>query len=66
MNHNRKDWSARLNGSLQAYRTAYKTPLGMSPYRLVYGKIFHFPLELEHKAYWLVKQLNMKMNVAVQ
>lgn len=52
---NRKDWSLRLNDSLCAYRIAYKTPLGMLPYKIVYGKAYHLPLELEHKAYWAVK-----------
>jgi hypothetical protein len=32
--------------------------MGMSPYKMVYGKVCHFPLELEHKAYWAVKELN--------
>ena len=60
----RKDWSLKLDEAVWAYRTAYKTPLGMSPFQLVYGKGCHLPVELEHKAYWALKKLNLDMDAA--
>ena len=62
---NRKDWSLKLVDSLWAYRTTYKTILGMSPYHLVYGKACHLPMEIEYKAWWAVKKLNLDMGRAV-
>ena len=44
----------------------YKTVIGMSSYRIIYGKTCHLPLELEHKEYWAVKQLNMDMIIAAE
>ncbi|XP_072060216.1 uncharacterized protein [Arachis hypogaea] len=54
----RKDWNAKIADALWAYRTTYKTPIGMSPFRLVYGKACHLPIEVEHKAYRAVKECN--------
>ncbi|RDX64961.1 gag-pol, partial [Mucuna pruriens] len=63
-NPSRKDWSRLLEDALWAHRTAYRMPLGMSPYRIVFGKTCHLPMELEHKAYWAIKQCNLAYDQA--
>ena len=64
VNISRKDWSKKMDDALWAYRTAFKPPLGMSPFRIVYGKACHLPAELEHRAYWATRQLNMDSTLA--
>ena len=59
MNNSKKDRARKIDDALTAYRSVFKTPLGMSLFRLVYGKACHLPVELQHKAYWAIRQLNM-------
>ncbi|GJW73341.1 reverse transcriptase domain-containing protein [Tanacetum coccineum] len=44
-------WSRKLDDALWAFCTAYKTPTGTTPYKLIYGKNCHLPFEIEHRAY---------------
>nr|GEW99661.1 reverse transcriptase domain-containing protein [Tanacetum cinerariifolium]GEX38522.1 reverse transcriptase domain-containing protein [Tanacetum cinerariifolium] len=60
---NRASWSEKLKDALWAFRTAYKTPIGYTPYKLVYGKSCHLPIELDHKAYWAMKHVNFDLKI---
>ncbi|CAH9100593.1 unnamed protein product [Cuscuta europaea] len=66
VSRSRKDWSDKLDDALWALRTAYKTPIGTTPFRLVYGKSCHLPVEIEHKALWALKTVVFDLQGAVK
>nr|GFA63113.1 hypothetical protein [Tanacetum cinerariifolium] len=61
---NRVSWSDKLDDALWAFRAAYKTLIGCTPYKLVYEKACHLPSELEYKAYWALKHANYDLKTA--
>nr|GEY87113.1 reverse transcriptase domain-containing protein [Tanacetum cinerariifolium] len=61
---NRDSWSDKLGDALWVFRTTFKTPIGCTPYKLVYGKACHLPIELEHKAYWALNPCNFDLKTA--
>ncbi|XP_024013119.1 uncharacterized protein LOC112087337 [Eutrema salsugineum] len=61
-----KDWAAKLDDALWAYSTAFKTPLGTTPFHLLYGKPCHLPVEIKHKAAWAIKLMNFDIKSAAE
>ncbi|GJY35818.1 reverse transcriptase domain-containing protein [Tanacetum coccineum] len=61
---NHVSWSDKLDDALWAFRTAFKTPIGCTPYKLVYGKACHLPIEFKHKAYWALKHCNFDLKTS--
>nr|GEW66266.1 hypothetical protein [Tanacetum cinerariifolium] len=64
VDENHASWSDKLDDALWAFRTAYKTHIGCTPYKLVYGKACHLLIELEDKAYWALKHANFDLQTA--
>ncbi|GJY37825.1 reverse transcriptase domain-containing protein [Tanacetum coccineum] len=64
VDENCASWSDKLDDELWAFRTAFKTPIRCTPYKLVYGKACHLPIEVEHKAYWALKHCNFDLKTA--
>nr|GEW18552.1 RNA-directed DNA polymerase homolog [Tanacetum cinerariifolium] len=61
---NRKEWADKLDDVLWAFMTAYKSPIRSTPFRIVYGKACHLSIEIEHKAYWAYKTVNLDLDTA--
>ncbi|XP_047260850.1 uncharacterized protein LOC124894147 [Capsicum annuum] len=66
VNTSRQDWSRKLDDALWTYQIAFKTPTNMSSYQLFYGKARHLPIEMELKALWALKRLNLNLKEAVE
>ncbi|GJT79088.1 reverse transcriptase domain-containing protein [Tanacetum coccineum] len=64
VNGNRKEWADKLDDALWAFRTAYKSPIRSTSFRIVYGKTCHLLIEMEHKAYWALKNINLDLDTA--
>lgn len=62
-NPSKKEWSKHLDNAMWAYITALKILFGMYPYRLIYGKYCHIPIELQHKVFWTIKKLSFSLHV---
>ncbi|XP_076910088.1 uncharacterized protein LOC143567585 [Bidens hawaiensis] len=63
---NRKDWSDKLNDDLWAFHTAYKTPTSSTSFQMIYGKSYHLPAELEHRASWALQTVDLNLSTTAK
>ncbi|XP_071739829.1 uncharacterized protein [Rutidosis leptorrhynchoides] len=61
VNNNPKVWQTKLDDAMWDFRTAFKTPIGTTPFKLVYGKACHLPIEVEHIGFWTMTQVNLDL-----
>nr|GEX80633.1 hypothetical protein [Tanacetum cinerariifolium] len=54
----------KLDDALWTFKIAYKSPIGSTLFRIIYGKACHLPIEIEHKAYWALRNVNLDLDVA--
>ncbi|GJW44161.1 reverse transcriptase domain-containing protein [Tanacetum coccineum] len=64
VNGNRKEWADKLDDTLWEFRNAYKSPIKSTPFKIIYGKACHLPIEMENKAYWALKIVNLDLDTA--
>ncbi|GKE75195.1 reverse transcriptase domain-containing protein, partial [Tanacetum coccineum] len=64
VNGNRKELADKLDDALWAFKSTYQLPIGSTPFRIVYGKACHLTIEMEHKAYWALKNVNLDLDTA--
>ncbi|GJU17756.1 reverse transcriptase domain-containing protein [Tanacetum coccineum] len=54
-----KEWTDKLDDALWAFRTAYKSPIGSTLFRTVYGNACYLSIKIKHKAYWALRNVNL-------
>ncbi|GKE19707.1 reverse transcriptase domain-containing protein, partial [Tanacetum coccineum] len=64
VNGNRKEWADKFDDALWPFKTAYKSPIRSTSFRIVYGKAFHLTIDMEHKAHWALKNVNLDLDIA--
>ncbi|GJT86622.1 reverse transcriptase domain-containing protein [Tanacetum coccineum] len=64
MGENRASWSDKLDDALWAFRTAYKTPIGCTPYKSLYGKAFIYTIDARAQSLLALKHATLTLDTA--